>query len=824
MNILGSLIGLRTRYFPNALRAICANGIFLGILAGPILAAETAPYYFSTYTGISSVGNADGSGDAARFNKPTSLSLDAQGNIYVADAGNKSVRKITPAGVVTTVAGQAGDARSVDGPVAQARFTAVDCVAVDAQGAIYVADRTVLRRISTDGQVTTLAGDAAAVQGGSWVDGVGSAARFLDLTWLAITPDGALLVRDAGVFRRVTISGAVTTVDKPSQSWDNTGFAVDAAGAVYLNYNSTIMKYSASGTVTTIAGSPGLRGAVDGLGEAARFDTVAVVAVGVDGTIYVTDTDNHAIRTITAAGQVTTLAGRLHPSSDSYESRIGAQDGSGAAASFNNPRGLVVDRAGNIYVADRDNNTIRKVTPQGVVTTIAGLAPSRAAGFVDGDLAKARFNHPSGIAVTADGICYVADSANHVIRQISSAGVVSTLAGAPGQSGYADGVGSAAKFNQPHDLAIDKAGNVYALEANSTVRKITPTGIVTTVAGNGLATTESITGQKTPNAIENFKTNCIAVANNGDVYVSESGVINYTNYLYYYTYPHRLLKIAPSGVVTVEIDSSDPHGSGIEGVAIGPDGVIYYCIPYYQSVYKKKPGQEVERLFFTDFAPTSIAVSSTNRIFLTDGYTYGWARIAELQADGSLTIMGGRQNQPAHADGVGTNALFNGLASIAVDGRDTLYLAGEDHTIRIGSLATKPTIRTQPQNQTVVEGGEIQFTVTAAAVPEPTYQWFLNGAAINGATVATYRFTHARPTDAGDYSVTVSNELGTTSSAKATLTVTAAPAPSSGDGTSGGGAISSWLFGALTLLGVFRLVYSGDAAAGKENPEKSGCR
>lgn len=799
MNMHCCLDNLRPWFKVNQIRVLCVIWSLAGIIESPILAADAAPYYFSTLAGVSSKGSTDGVGEAARFNRPVSLALDARGNLYVADSGNRTVRKITPEGFVTTIAGRPGDARSVDGPVTQARFTAVDGVAVDQQGAIYVADRRVLRRISTDGQVTTLAGDAAAGQGGSWVDGVGSSARFVSLDRLIVAPDGTLLVRDAGVARRVGTNGAVATLNQPLGLWDNADFTMNSGGTIYLAKNNTIQKYSPNGSVSTIAGSVGLRGAVDGLGEAARFDTTGFIASDSASTVYVTDTDNHAIRTVSASGLVTTLAGRLHAASDSYESRIGAQDGNGAAASFNNPNGLVVDRAGNIYVADRDNNTIRKVTPQGVVTTIAGLAPSRAAGLIDGDLAKARFNRPAGVAVTAEGTCYVADSANHVIRQISSSGIVSTLAGSPGQSGYADGVGSSAKFNQPQNLAVDKTGNVYVLEANSTVRKITPTGLVTTVAGNGLSTTESITGQKTPNSTEDFQTDGIAVANNGDVFVSEGGFIRNTIYLYY-SYAYRLLKITPTGAITAEIDSSDSHASWITNLAVGPDGVIYYCVPYYQSAYKKKPGEPSERLFFTNFAPTSIAVSSTNRVFLTDGYSYAWARVAELQSDGSLTIIGGRKNQPGHVDGVGTNALFNSLASIAVDGRDTLYLAGESHSIRMGSLATKPTIRTQPQSQSVMEGGEIQFAVTAAAVPEPNYQWFFNGAAINGATAATYRFTNARPTDAGDYSVTVNNELGSIASAKATLTITPATTAPSGSGSSGGGAIPAWFATTLTLL------------------------
>jgi glucose/arabinose dehydrogenase len=226
------------------------------------------------------------------------------------------------------------------------------------------------------------------------------------------------------------------------------------------------------GTVTTFAG--GTRGSADGTGADARFNYPERVAIDGDGNLYVADSNNHTIRKITPAGVVTTLAGTAESS--------GSADGTGADARFKYPEGVAVDGDGNLYVADRDNNTIRKITPAGVVTTLAGAAGSY--GSADGTGADARFSRPIGVAVDGDGNLYVTDRNNQTIRKITPAGVVTTLAGAAGSYGSADGTGADARFSGPVGVAVDGDGNLYVTDSsNHTIRKITPAGVVTTLAG-----------------------------------------------------------------------------------------------------------------------------------------------------------------------------------------------------------------------------------------------------------------------------------------------------------------------------------------------------
>jgi len=184
---------------------------------------------------------------------------------------------------------------------------------------------------------------------------------------------------------------------------------------------------------------------VDGTGSAAQFNSPGGVAVDGTGSVYVADTNNHTIRKITPDGVVTTLAGLAGVQ--------GSADGTGSAAQFNSPGGVALDDAENVYVADTGNDTIRKITPAGMVTTLAGIPGS--AGSADGTGSAAQFNSPGGVAVDDAGNVYVADKSNDTIRKITPAGMVTTLVGTAGSSGSADGSGGAAQFNRPMGLAVD---------------------------------------------------------------------------------------------------------------------------------------------------------------------------------------------------------------------------------------------------------------------------------------------------------------------------------------------------------------------------------
>jgi len=366
-----------------------ARALLAVVLAGPVWAQSNyaTPYEFTTLAG-GAPGSADDTGTAAQFQNPLGVAVDAAGVVYVADVENHIIRKITAGGVVTTFAGVAGQNGSADGIGSAARFSYPFAVATDGSGNVYVADagNNTIRKISPGGEVTTLAGTAGP---GGLVDGTGSAARFY-------YPEG---------------------------------LAVDSAGNVYVADYSAIRKVSPDGVVTTLAGLP----------SAGPFDSWAVLS---------------------GFG-------------------IGSTDGQGGQARFNQASAVAVDGAGNVYVADQSNHTIRKITPDGTVSTFAGTAG--VPGSTDGPRDTALFDSPAGVALDAAGNLYVSDSRNFTIRRISPAGVVTTMAGLAGTLGAVDGIGVSARFGVTGRLALDASGNVYVADSsNNTIRKGSPAFVITT--------------------------------------------------------------------------------------------------------------------------------------------------------------------------------------------------------------------------------------------------------------------------------------------------------------------------------------------------------
>lgn len=291
------------------------------------------------------------------------------------------------------------------------------------------------------------------------------------------------------------------------------GIALDSAGSVYVadSGNDTIRKITTTGIVTTLAGLPGVSGSADGTGGAARFDDPAALAVDTLGNVYVADCGNGTIRKITPRGEVTTLAG--------LAGSWFATDGTGSAARFNGPSGVAVDPARNVYVADYYNQTIRKITPGGLVATLAGLAGYP--GSADGTGSAARFYRPTGVAVDGSGNVYVTDSGNQTVRKVTPAGVVTTLAGLAGSSGSTDGSGSGARFWWPAGITLDGFGNLYVADNyNSIVRRINPAGIVTTVAG---IKSSSVSSDGVGSAARFWWPAGVAVDNSATVYVVDSG-------------------------------------------------------------------------------------------------------------------------------------------------------------------------------------------------------------------------------------------------------------------------------------------------------------
>ena len=371
-------------------------------------------------TVINGAGRAVPSADGSRIvwcppNAPAYFSTD-NGTTWTASAGSASVNS---SGNLTagTLAGGMGIAGLVNSSGGNARFSGPEGIAIGPTGVRYVADtgNHAIRVIAAGEAVSTLGGNGTA---GS-TDGNATVSRFNAPSDIAIS-GGNLFIADSG--------------------------------------SHTIRRLTLSGNATTFAGSAGVAGSAEGNGTAASFNTPRGIAADSAGTLYVADAGNHAIRKISPAGAVTVFAGTA--------GTAGSADGTGTAAQFNTPSGIAVDDSGNVFVADTGNHVIRKITPAGAVTTFAGTAGS--SGSANGTGTAARFNAPSGIAADGTGTLYVADSGNNAVRRITSAGIVSTVAG--GTAGAANGTGAGATFQDPSGIAVDAEGlNVYVADSGNHV-------------------------------------------------------------------------------------------------------------------------------------------------------------------------------------------------------------------------------------------------------------------------------------------------------------------------------------------------------------------
>ncbi|HEY1662175.1 MAG TPA: choice-of-anchor Q domain-containing protein [Verrucomicrobiae bacterium] len=625
-------------------------------------------YTFTTLAGGSAAGNADGIGDAARFAKPYDVAVDTNGNIYVSDSDNSTIRLITPAGVVTTLAGLAGITGDADGVNGSARFSHPLGIARDNSGNFYVvdSDNTTIRKVTPSGVVSTLTstdGTPVSANGpGVAVDSSGNIYSESGFAVIKFVPAGNHWVK-------TTLAGNVATLGYVDGQGANAffnypaGLVVDAATNVYVcDEHTAIRKITPAGLVTTIAG--GTIGIQDGISTNAEFYSPFGIALDNFTNLYVADGNGHTVRKMTLLGTnwvVATLAGFPN------EVVSGSLDGTGTNALFGAPWGVCVDSSGNLYVADYENNNIRKITSAAVVTTLAG--PVNSSSYLDGTGNNARFNNPSGVTLDSAGNVYVADSQNQVIRKITTAGVVSTLAGLVGTPGEQDGNGNLARLLVPYSVAIDGSGNVYVADNFPTgkIRKITPAGVVSTIAGTGVS--GYLDG---PTNIAQFSSPAgITVDQSGNVYVAEQDY-------------NTIRMIATNGIVSTiaGYPQLDSHGNPTNG---------YDNSGNHIGAYQDGNGGQARFNF-----PAGIAMDTNGNLYVADRANYVIRKIY-APATGSksnptnwmVTTLAGTSGVTGTNDGTGANAMFGynfyypGPSGVTVDANGNLYVTDNgNNTIR----------------------------------------------------------------------------------------------------------------------------------------------
>jgi len=507
------------------IRCVSPGGVISTIAGNPAL-------------GRPDIGFAGDGGPALRalLNGPTGIGVDASGIVYFVDQGNHRIRRVTPDGIITTIAGNGTPGDSGDGGSAlRAQFNFGSGIgpnlAVDARGNVYVADLNNhrVRRISIDGIVTTVAGTGR--RGFSGDGGPATAAQLAQPFGVALDRAGRLLITDFGNsrIRVVGADGAIETFagnGRLDYSGDGgpalaaaignpRAISVDGAGNVVFSdfFSDRIRRIRPDGVITTIAGNGRFRFSGDGgPGPLAHLFAPHGIALARDGTVFVSDTANYRVRAIAPGGaSIRTVAGDGRP-------RFGGDNGPAAQASLYRPEGLALDERGNLFVCDSINGRVRLITPQGIITTVAGGGTEAG----DGGLAtQAVLVLPRGVAVDPSGNIYVSEAGAHRIRRVLTNGVIETVAGT-GAPGFGGDGGNArlALLNAPAGLALDRSGALYFADRNNhRVRRIATNGVITTVAGTGQVGSAGDGGPAAAAQL-NFPWG-VAVDPGGQVYISD---------------------------------------------------------------------------------------------------------------------------------------------------------------------------------------------------------------------------------------------------------------------------------------------------------------
>lgn len=556
---------------------------------------------------IDSKGNIDGVGTAARFNDPRGIARDHQGNLYVTDTANHTLRRISPAGVVTTLAGLAGVSGTADGTGNAARLSYPTGVAVDAAGVVFIRDATTIRKVTSSGVVSTVAN---------------------------------YLMRSESGFD---------------------GIAVDGAGNLYVSYYYTIRRISPDGKFATLAGSVGDKGSVDGAGSAARFAMLAGIAVNHEGVVFVADTGSGNVRRVSPDGVVTTYVGTVNGSDPFLDQSV--------VASVALPSGVGVDAAGNLLVVYIGG--IKRVTPGGLATQVAS----------GGDFSF------SGIETGESNAVLVVNTTNSAIASIAATGTTTVIAGPVGAEGSAavDGTGAAARFNECRSLASDAAGNVFVMESG-TLRRITAAGVVTTL--------QKQTQPDLPDQSVNWSRG-LAADRAGNLFFGQS---TYTRSLDPLVEPPRLVssklvKVSPDGVLSTVWSG----GTSLvpETLALDGEGNFYVINREAPTLTKlSSTGTQLAQWSYAaslggqDPTWSQVTVDPSGLVYVAALNT-----VRSISSAGVVHILAGQEGQFGSDDGVGAAARFGALGAIACDAHGNVYVEDfSNNTVRkitaVGAVST----------------------------------------------------------------------------------------------------------------------------------------
>ncbi len=603
----------------------------------------------------------DGPATAARLRHPTDVAVDGLGNLYIADEGNHRIRRVDAAGTITTIAGTGAPGFGGDGgPATGATLRLPNAVTVDGLGNLWVSDgvNNRIRRIDVAGTITTIAGNGVAAYGGDGGLALEASIRPWDV---AVDADGGVYFADGESHRvrRVDPNGIVRTVagtgiqGTTRDGWpaiDNplnfpTSVGLDATGRLLIGQAAGVVRVEGGGTITRIAGTPDAGFSGDG-GPAtvARLTTVGGVAADASGALYISDVSNRRLRRVDAGGTITTVAGDGSRGTE-------AEGALATGALLTGPQAIALDGTGALFIAEPTQHRVRRVDPNGVITTFAGTSVRGFAGD-GGPAAAAQLDFPNGVAVGRDGEVYISDLGNSRIRMVDASGTITTVAGngTPGAAGDG-GPALQAQLFGPSGLAVDPVGRILVADTyNHKIRRIDSDGRISTVVGTG---TEGYSGDGAAATDARLsQPNSVAVGADGTLYVLD-------------TRNAAIRRVTTSGTITTiagrggvegeDIPATDASLADPNGVAVDAAGTVYVTESAADRVReivggristtagaagrRGDDGDGGPALAATLSAPSGIAVDPAGRVWFVDALNH---RVKRIGDDGIVTTVAGR--------------------------------------------------------------------------------------------------------------------------------------------------------------------------------------
>jgi uncharacterized protein (TIGR03437 family) len=610
---------------------------------------------------------------SAQLDRPRGVALDAAGNLYIADRGNRRVRKVTPAGIITTVAGTGEGGYNGDNqPATQARLDGRLAIALDGGGNLYILDmaNARVRRVNAQGLISTVAGTGVHGYNGDNLPATQAQLSFqYEQGGLAVDSAGNLYIGDDHRIRKVATTGIITTVvvgggdlllpgrsgtAGPALFSAIGGVAVDTAGKVYFSqaFLPMVGSWTSDDQVRHVAGASRFAGD-GGPATAVRLFYPTDVALDTDGNLFIADSYNFAVRKVLPSGVIETVSG--------FPAVPGLL-----------PAGVAADAAGNLYVADVLLQQVFKRGPSGTVTAFAGGGSS-----VPGDGGPAT---AARLSLSDDGPCLAVDPAGNLyisergggrVRKVTPAGIISTVAGT-GETGFSGDLGLAvrARISGPLGVAVDAAGNLYFADANNRrVRRVTPGGIISTIAGNGSGDFSGDGGRATS---AGMSPDAVAVDRAGDLYITGN---------------HRVRKLTPDGVINTIAGTGAPGFSGDDGPA-------------------------TEAQFFV---PIGLAVDAAGNIYIADNENHSIRKLTPVPAPAIAT--GGVKNAASFEAGRGAPdswaSLFGTNLASKLVVADTTPLPTSLDGVSVSLTDSAGTER--PASLHFVAPGQVNFLAPAAS-------------------------------------------------------------------------------------------------------------